>query len=336
MFVGWKPVVVGASIVGLLAAFAFDGPQYQQWRAKRMPETEQTVWQNVDCANESSVLAYLQKYPNGRYRGKSLRCWRQIIAADFLKAEGVTITEAAKTAKAKFHRRYGRAPSPRRTSGLFGATDLHRAAKKRWATLAYWLINSGADLDAKTIFGRTPLITAASKNAVDVVKLLLANGAGVHVKPRFGIQPLYHAMRPNGAEIVKLLIANGAPVNAQSGYHEPPLHYAVSKNAMEVAELLLANGADVHAHYMDNETALHVAVSKNAVEFVKLLIANGAEVKPKTVKARRFCIMRRLKMPLMSSSCCWPMARMCMRKPNPAIRLCIMRRLKMPQGSPSY
>ena len=237
--------------------------------AKDDPESDQTAWQKVVCTNASSVRTYQQKYPNGRYSVEADKCLRQIAAlAD---------------EQAKFHEKYNRGAS---ASWVYeaGATDLHFAAENGWAKLAQWLIDKGADVNAKTkdVNGYTPLHRAAYYNAADVAKVLLAKGADVNAQdsnPDTRWTPLFYAVSEkavseNAVEVAKILLKNGANANqrgkvvlfdekySQENQHWTLLYLAVSNNAVAIATMLLENGADVNAKAPDGSTPLDMAIDR--------------------------------------------------------------------------
>ena len=234
--------------------------------AKDDPESDQTAWQKVVCTNASSVRTYQQKYPNGRYSVEADKCLRQIAAlAD---------------EQAKFHEKYNRGAS---ASWVYeaGATDLHFAAENGWAKLAQWLIDKGADVNAKTkdVNGYTPLHRAAYYNAADVAKVLLAKGANVNAQdsnPNFRWTPLNYAVSENAVDVAKILLANGADVNSKmSG--ATPLYSAVVDNKLAIATMLLEKGADANAKALDGSTPLDRAIDDEYTQMQSTLRRYGGE-----------------------------------------------------------
>merc|ERR1719192_2325497 len=68
-------------------------------------------------------------------------------------------------------------------------TALHIAAEKDLLKAAKWLINKGADLEAKDMDGETPLHYTAKGDSVDVARLLINRGAKVDAQDRLGEHP---------------------------------------------------------------------------------------------------------------------------------------------------
>ena len=69
-------------------------------------------------------------------------------------------------------------------------TALHIAARKNLLEAAKWLINEGADLEAKNEWGWTPLHRAAKEDSIDVAQLLIDRGADKKAKDNDGDKPI--------------------------------------------------------------------------------------------------------------------------------------------------
>ena len=87
----------------------------------------------------------------------------------------------------------------------YGKSALHIAAEKDLLEAAKWLINKGADLEAKDISGLTPLHMAATLNSLQVARLLIAKGADKNIKNNAGKKPIHYAKRRGHFEMVALL-----------------------------------------------------------------------------------------------------------------------------------
>ena len=160
---------------------------------------------------------------------------------------------------------------------LHQSAHLHFAASANDLNAARWLIDNGAEVNAKKNGdGDTPLHNAAWQNATETAALLLKNGARVNAKNRYDDTPLHDAAWNNATETAALLLKNGARVNAKKDSGgETPLHYAARGNAAETAALLLKNGARVNAKSR-GETPLHLAKLGSNVE--RILLDNGAKI----------------------------------------------------------
>jgi ankyrin repeat protein len=155
-------------------------------------------------------------------------------------------------------------------------TALQLAVRHADLPMVQFLVEHGADLDAKTNIALPALSLAAEKGDLSVVKYLLAHGAAVK-SPEFDCysdvwddSPLNYAATK---EIAAALIAAGADARATSLRHTP-LHHARNR---EIAELLIAHGAHVNV-FDDDVTPLYYAISSGRLDVARSLIEHGADV----------------------------------------------------------
>jgi ankyrin repeat protein len=153
------------------------------------------------------------------------------------------------------------------------------------------LLDSGADIEAKTSWGATALDWAATMGSVRVADLLLASGAsGFTLIVAAGLGKL---------EEVKSIVASGVDLSAHRRRGAPEssnddwpadsahiLHdvlsdamYAAARNGhTEVVEYLLDHGAAIDAKGVFGATALHWAAINNHRDVVELLVRRGASL----------------------------------------------------------
>gem|GEM_PF-3963217 len=153
----------------------------------------------------------------------------------------------------------------------YGVTALYRAAG-RSLDCVQWLLEQGADINAKTKGDNVPLAEAISGDQPDVAKYLIEKGADWRVTDSYGITLLHKAARKKNPEFARLLLAKGADVNAKSKTGVTPLHRAAdTKSAIETLKLLLAKGADRSAKDKDGKRPLDYAAKyKNAAAIALL------------------------------------------------------------------
>ena len=109
-----------------------------------------------------------------------------------------------------------------------------------------------------------------SKNVdASKIKYLIERGADVNAKEEYGNTPLHWASIENHIELAKLLIERGADVNAKRNDGETPLHQASWKNRIETAKLLLERGADLEAKCNRGKTPLYWAHSDEMKTLLK-------------------------------------------------------------------
>ena len=110
----------------------------------------------------------------------------------------------------------------------YDETALHIAAEKNLLEAAKWLINQGADLEAKDIAGWTPLHYTAIYGSVDVARLLISRGAKVNAKNVYGWTALHWAAGYNHLKVAQLLIDNVADKNIKDNEGRKPIDLASS------------------------------------------------------------------------------------------------------------
>lgn len=100
----------------------------------------------------------------------------------------------------------------------YGGTPLHRQCAT-WHSNTQLLVELGADIEAVNDQGETPLHTAACAFIPDHVRMLVENGATIHAKSKRGFTPLPMALSQcqnlhisRMAEIAAVLLKAGAPV----------------------------------------------------------------------------------------------------------------------------
>jgi ankyrin repeat protein/mono/diheme cytochrome c family protein len=164
------------------------------------------------------------------------------------------------------------------------STLLHHAAGFGTLETLKWLVESGADVNAKNRRGSTPLHWAIHDEAK--VRLLLARGAGVNTKQAEGRTPLYlAAMLGNGHSILRLLLENGADPNLKTANGRTPLMVAAGRGDVEALRLLIDAKAVVNAKDSAGETALMVAASLGRPPAVRLLLERGADARVETKRS---------------------------------------------------
>jgi ankyrin repeat protein len=143
-----------------------------------------------------------------------------------------------------------------------GRTPLTLAAAMGDATMAAYLLDHGASIEAPTADGKTALIVAVDNHAAAIAKLLLDRGAD-HEASWNEVPALCRSLLPDG---------------------DPKDGAMTSLEGIAVAEELLAAGADPNACDQGGESALWNLVrfsgdTKESVDLAKKLIDSGAKLK---------------------------------------------------------
>ena len=195
-----------------------------------------------------------------------------------------------------------------RDSGM----PLYHASYLELRSVVQYLLNNGAEVDARTKRGGTALCRAAKKGHVEVVKMLLEHGADTSkAKTQVGETALHQAAAGGFEEVTKLLVGAGARLDSsdllcwtrlqdavlrdnlsmvslllelgvnieETNFHEQTaLHWSAYYRNLAVLAFLIEKGANVNAKNADGETAMHFAASNGDLDVLKLLLEAGAEV----------------------------------------------------------
>ncbi|MBN2446205.1 MAG: ankyrin repeat domain-containing protein, partial [Phycisphaerae bacterium] len=151
-----------------------------------------------------------------------------------------------------------------------GFTPLHWAAQRGHREMVVALLDHGADVTAKDSYGdETPPDMAAWANQKDTAELLLLHGAKLSI---------FTAASLGKTEDVKRFLAEDPGlVHATMKQGGSPLHWA-ARGGAEVVELLLARGADPNAADRQGNTPLHFAADSGRADAAIVLLKAGADV----------------------------------------------------------
>ena len=121
-----------------------------------------------------------------------------------------------------------------------GKTALWYAIDQGELAIVAWLLDHGADIEAKHLFKFTALHQAVNHGHTDIVELLLARGANTEVQDKWGRTPLHRAVFQAHIATIKLLLTHGANIKAKSESGTTPLDLAVARGHNALAALLRA------------------------------------------------------------------------------------------------
>ena len=228
------------------------------------------------CANDlAKVDLLVEKGTDVNARSKQGRTPLLIAAAHsgnfevvkFLVEHGASLSNHKSAAEE--HSAAAPAPSGLPASRKTESSVLAEAADANDTETVRYLIDKGADVDARNKDGDTPLLLAASYGNVEIVKLLLAKGADFNAVDAGSMRvkngpialgnftPLLYAAAYAGYDTVKILLDAGAKVNAQDVRGMTPLMLAIGTDRPDVGviRLLLKRGADANVKSKAGETA---------------------------------------------------------------------------------
>ncbi|MXY21528.1 MAG: hypothetical protein F4Y49_09380 [Dehalococcoidia bacterium] len=137
----------------------------------------------------------------------------------------------------------------------------------------------GADTDANAeCSGGSLLHTAISERETEIVQFLLEAGADVNARDSDENPVLYGAVIWGEIEIMQILVDAGADVNARDKWGDTLLHRAVWWGEPESVRFLLEAGAGVNAKNESGDSPAKLALEEEEHEILQILIDAGAEV----------------------------------------------------------
>ncbi|KFY10316.1 hypothetical protein V491_07710 [Pseudogymnoascus sp. VKM F-3775] len=175
----------------------------------------------------------------------------------------------------------------RAISGDEEGTALHGASLTGCAKIIRFLIQKGADVNARDWEKKTPLHFAAAEGHIAAIRLLFENGADINAQDESGYTPL-HLMMMNGKPapdswcIPALRVMLELGPNTELGIFEDnktPLHIAIlNQRDDDFMEVLLSFGMDLNSRTVEGRTPLSCCVEKGEMRVFMMLLKAGADV----------------------------------------------------------
>jgi ankyrin repeat protein len=151
-------------------------------------------------------------------------------------------------------------------------TDLHFASEHGHFQNVEFLIEKGAEIDAKDKSEKTALHLASEKGYFEVVKSLVEKEADINAKDKNEKPALHFASEKGNLEIVKNLLQHGANIGAKDKTENTPLLSASENGHFDVYKFLAENGANLKDKNNALQGSLHLASCSDNVELVQYLI----------------------------------------------------------------
>lgn len=153
---------------------------------------------------------------------------------------------------------------------------LQRVAARGNIGLAQFLLEYGAEFDARRETEVAAVFRAAENGHVKITRALVERKAGLEAKDRYGRTAVFPAALKGYIEVLKVLVGAGANVNARDKEGKTVLIHLASEKLFRwnesVCRFLLESGADVEAMDITKRTALTWAADYGKFEMVKLLL----------------------------------------------------------------
>ncbi len=163
-----------------------------------------------------------------------------------------------------------------------GNTALHIAISKD-APIDYirYLVETGADVNARNKNGDSVLFITVQKNRRDAGDLLLEKNADIFATNTQNNSPLRLALT-RGGEVQDWLI-NSKTLNSTDGSGNTPLHYASEWHLNDAVVALIQKGAKLDAQNANGESAVYSAVrgGDDSPSTINILVSNGLVIDSK-------------------------------------------------------
>ncbi len=147
------------------------------------------------------------------------------------------------------------------------------------------LLEAGAKVDGETPYGSALTFAEMGPNP-EVTRFLLEKGADVNARRPDGITVLMLAARNGHTAIARELLSRKADLNARDNDGATALMYAARDGRTETARFLLDQGAPVDGVDSQGRTALMGAAVNGHADTVRMLLERGARVNARDKQGR--------------------------------------------------
>lgn len=127
-------------------------------------------------------------------------------------------------------------------------------------------LDQNIPVDFRFNSGATPLIVAAEAGRLEVVEFLIESGANLNARNDHDYSALHWAAFHGHQGIVDLLLKNEADANIKDSTGSTPLILAISKGHRLIAADLIFHGA-----HIDKPTLIDIASKKGFADIVKII-----------------------------------------------------------------
>jgi cytohesin len=175
-----------------------------------------------------------------------------------------------------------------------GSTPLHVSAL--WGTLGVgqFLVQKGADVNARDSGGKTPLHNALwrpidifSRRAKNMVAFLIERGANTDALDKNDSSPLHRAVEAGDADLIGQLLNKNVNVDARDKRGQSPLFALMTKTSdLALVKTLIDRGTQLNLRPQDGSSLLARAAQTSRKELVQLLLDKGADVNSRDTENR--------------------------------------------------
>ena len=166
-----------------------------------------------------------------------------------------------------------------------GNTPLHLVAEWQILPMISYLIDKGADINARNANNETPLFNAVKTDSPEAVKALLGKGlskkADLDARDFLGNTILHAAVRWSAYKSADFILNKDTEeytrlINAKNLAGKTVLHEAAKQGEIKFINIFLKANVDVNAADETGRSPLSEAVLTNQIKAIDLLLRNGA------------------------------------------------------------
>ena len=155
---------------------------------------------------------------------------------------------------------------------------LHFACEKGHLPLVQYLLEKGANIEAKNKFEETPLHIACQYGQLPVVQYFIEKGVNIEEKDKDQQTPLHFACFNGSLPVVQYLIETGANMGAKDSESKTPLFYACENGHLPVVQYLISKGDKIETKGYLQKTPLHYASENGQLQIIKYFIERGTKI----------------------------------------------------------
>jgi ankyrin repeat protein len=160
--------------------------------------------------------------------------------------------------------------------------EFHEAAKRDQVKQIRKLLTANRMwLEKRDKYQRTPLHSAARYGSVSVIQFLVEKGADPNAKDESGNTPLHLATLYSHDEAAEILIRANSDINALNDNGESPLSAATFYGTPRTLGLLLSRKADNAIRDKDNNTLLHLSARRGNIDKVQEILKYAPDIEAK-------------------------------------------------------
>lgn len=165
-------------------------------------------------------------------------------------------------------------------------TPLHIAVRNNKVEFVKFLIERGAEVEAKDVNGATPLFISLEVDNLELAKYFVEKGADVNVEANDGRRLVHLAGSSKTVDTIKWLVGLGLDINVKDKEANLPIHYTCNSGELNTLMFLIQKGQPINDLNKRGYAPLHLACESGQLILAKALIDAGADFKLLTSNGR--------------------------------------------------